>query len=50
MERDPAYAQEIFAKIDARFAFDVARKEVHIELHIVRGQVVRFFHDFLKKL
>ena len=27
MEQDPAYAQEIFAKIDAWFAFDVARNE-----------------------
>ena len=30
MERDPAYAQEIFAKIDAWFAFDVARNEAHM--------------------
>ena len=30
MERDPAYAQEIFAKIDAWFAFDVARNEAHL--------------------
>ena len=28
MEQDPAYAQEIFAKIDTWFAFDVARNEV----------------------
>ena len=27
MEQDPAYAQEIFAKIDTWFAFDVARNE-----------------------
>ncbi len=27
MEEDPAYAQEIFAKIDAWFAFDAARNE-----------------------
>ena len=27
MEQDPAYAREIFAKIDAWFAFDVARNE-----------------------
>ena len=27
MEQDPAYAQEIFAKIDAWFAFDAARNE-----------------------
>lgn len=27
MERDPAYAQEIYAKIDAWFTFDVARNE-----------------------
>ena len=27
MERDPAYAQEIFAKIDTWFAFDAARNE-----------------------
>jgi len=27
MEKDPAYAQEIYAKIDAWFAFDVARNE-----------------------
>ena len=27
MEQDPAYAQEIFAKIDIWFAFDVARNE-----------------------
>ena len=27
MERDPAYAQEIYAKIDAWFAFDKARNE-----------------------
>lgn len=27
MEQDPAYAQEVFAKIDAWFAFDVARNE-----------------------
>ena len=27
IEQDPAYAQEIFAKIDAWFAFDVARNE-----------------------
>ena len=27
MEQDPAYAQEIYAKIDAWFAFDVARNE-----------------------
>ena len=27
MEQDPAYAQEIFTKIDAWFAFDVARNE-----------------------
>ena len=27
MEQDPAYAQEIFARIDAWFAFDVARNE-----------------------
>ena len=27
MERDPAYAQEIYAKIDTWFAFDVARNE-----------------------
>ena len=30
MEQDPAYAQEIFAKIDAWFAFDVARNEAHM--------------------
>ena len=30
MERDPAYAQEIFAKIDAWFAFDMARNEAHM--------------------
>jgi hypothetical protein len=27
MEQDPAYAQEVFAKIDTWFAFDVARNE-----------------------
>ena len=30
MEQDPAYAQEIFARIDAWFAFDVARNEAHM--------------------
>ena len=30
MERDPAYAGDIFAKIDAWFAFDVARNEAHM--------------------
>ena len=30
MEQDPAYAEEIFAKIDAWFAFDVARNEAHM--------------------
>ena len=30
MEQDPAYAQEIYAKIDAWFAFDVARNEAHM--------------------
>ena len=30
MEQDPAYAQEIFAKIDTWFAFDVARNEAII--------------------
>ena len=30
MEQDPAYAQEIFAKIDAWFTFDVARNEAHM--------------------
>ena len=30
MEQDPAYAQEIFARIDAWFAFDAARNEAHI--------------------
>ena len=30
MEQDPAYAQEIFAKIDAWFAFDAARNEAII--------------------
>ena len=30
MERDPEYAREIFAKIDAWFAFDVARNEAHM--------------------
>ena len=30
MEQDPAYAREIFAKIDAWFAFDVARNEAHM--------------------
>ena len=30
MEQDPAYAEEIFARIDAWFAFDVARNEAHM--------------------
>ena len=30
MEQDPAYAQEIYAKIDTWFAFDVARNEAII--------------------
>ena len=30
MEQDPAYAQEIYARIDAWFAFDVARNEAHM--------------------
>ena len=30
MEQDPAYAREIYAKIDAWFAFDVARNEAHM--------------------
>ena len=30
MEQDPAYAEEIFAKVDAWFAFDVARNEAHM--------------------
>ena len=30
MEQDPAYAQEIFARIDAWFVFDAARNEAHM--------------------
>ena len=33
MEQDPAYAQEIFAKIDTWFAFDVARNEAILPGH-----------------
>lgn len=34
MEQDPAYAQEIFAKIDTWFAFDVARNEEIGRAHV----------------
>ena len=50
MEQDPAYAQEIFAKIDTWFAFDVARNEAimpgscqrHLKMSIFAGMECRF--------